>query len=432
MQETFYTTATNLVALTSDYGTIRSLAFNPTSQTKYLILAQCAAGVTYNNITDACQTVLGPAVLLLNGTTVAATDIGNLQAYYCLDALVGTTYTLELKAKRLHTNGSDYAYCARIAAIGMDNWYRIEQGVDATLTGVTTNTTTPLMQDILEPMLGNCLVFSYAEVQPDTVQNLRGRLTFEFDSNRVRDQRPIDLIVQQQSGFKEDYTDISYGTSRWNCVSSVNLVDFEGSRTNLQVLNSKLDGLTYGMSFRRLRTVLIPTTMNSFGHVHYQYSKGGSQFTGTQTDLISMVPHPRTATDFDYLVLGSCKTELASGDGPVQSVFRYDGLGMAGSTTNLVGISGNYSVAATTAMYAAGITFGIRNDDILAIKTYNLSAGTTTVGYTGQQQFGFNVVGATQVRKDSYYFFSSAQYQSTEETVSRTGDRFMAVVLLPT
>jgi hypothetical protein len=434
MQETFFTTTTSLIALTSGYGTIRTLQFAPSSQTKFLVLAQCAAGLTYNNITDACQSVLGAAVLLVNGTTVALTDIGNLQTYYCLDASVGTTYTLTLKAKRLHSDGTDKAYCARIAAVGIDDWYRIEQGIEATLSGTTTSTETVLMQDIIEPMFGRSLVFTYSEVNADAAANIRGAYAVEFDSSRIKNQKLLDSIVQQKSGFQEDFTDISYsGSNRWACLSSTNVIDFEGSRSTIQFKTTKLDTSGTAIQFRRLRTVIVPLAENSFGPLHYIYSKGGAEFTDTQTEFVQMSPSPRTVSAYNYLILGSAKTHVGQSSSPVQASFRYHGLGMAGSTNNLVAISGVYAVAATTAMYAAGITFGIRNDDILPIKTYNINSSSAVYpGYNGEQFFGFNVVAATQTVKDSYYLFTGVQYEQNSGAVYRTGDRFMAVLLLPT
>ncbi len=420
--------------LTDTLTTIRSLRFTPFSKTKYLILAQCAAGVTYNAVTDACQTVLGQSALVINGYTAAFTDIGNMQTYACYDATPGTEVLVELKAKRLQSGGNDSAYCARIAAIGLDEWYRIEQGVEDTLTGPTTTQEKVLMEDYLAPTYGECLIFNYAEMKTDEVQGLRNTYTVEMDSPNLRLHKPIDVVLQQKSGYREDFPGLTYSpSSRWSCVSSVGSAYLHSGTTSIRYKTAKLDNEIGEMEFRRLRTVIIPLSRNPIGAVHQQFAKGNLQITGNQSESITMSPRPRTVTDYKYLVLGSVKTHVETGTTPTQTVFRYTGLGMVGGTTNLVGLSGLFQgVAATTAMYAAGITFGIQNDDILAIKTYNFDPTTASnTGYNGEQYFGFNLVTATQTAQDNYYFFSTTQYQDTEEVVSKTGDKFMAVVLLP-
>ena len=423
----------NPIGLSTSMVEIASLSFMPTTRTKFLLLAQCMSGTTYGTTIDACQTILGPSAFLVDGTTVAQTSIGSLHTYYCLDAEIGTTYTLSIKASRLNTDGNDSAYGVRIGAVGLDTWYRIEQGVEAELSGPTVREQAILMEDILEPKFGTSLVFNYGEVMTDEAANIRTAYSVEFDSSKLRGYKPIDMVLQQKLGFQEDFTDVSYSApSRWSCLSSANIIDFRGSRTSVKYACSKLsgaDGNTH--RFRRLRTVIIPFFNNPFGTNHSIFTKGGETKTGTETESVTLTPQPRTVDEFQYLILANVKTDVSTGDGPHQTVFRYNGLGMAGVTTNLVALTGLLHVVGTTSTYLAGVTYGLRNDDILAVKTYNITGGTSQeLGYNGEQYFGFNMVTATQTMRDNYYFFSGTQFQSETEVVARTGDRLMAVIQL--
>jgi len=407
------------VGLSATLELITELTFCPVQYEKFLLLGQVASQIDGESPeVDKVQTVLGKASLLVDGITVAYSQVGDFNVAYPIDTTIGQTVTVQLYAQNLQPAYASETRGVRLTAIGLNSIYTIESEAIGQ-TGLEDVGETILLQDTFEPVFGSALVFSYAEINSTVSTNIYGAYKVEYNNISKLN----NTLFNVNCTGRYSYPGNTIVSNSYYCVSGFQLIDFDTTTTTITHKAITYNTAAFPIEFRNIRTIIVPLKSNDLGVIQGKPYYTEEQIFDLGEEFITV--NPRTVKDFTYLILGDCKTHVEESAGPLQVSFRYNGLDLVATTANLV--PWNIAFAGSP----LGITFGCQNEDILSIKSYRRSHTTYQPGFDGAAGFGHHMATATETKIDDYWFYSAIQSNGSESDLYKTGGTNMVVIQFP-